>query len=93
MKLNRIRVCLLLACTLAGIFWHDHALAYDPTVDTSLRRSKNALLTQRTELLDACDKRKAQIDQMQLELDRLQGYVRDTDRTLRDIDIALSRIN
>jgi hypothetical protein len=91
-KLNRILVCILL---LAGVLIipgeHDRATAYDTTVIASLKKSKDALLTQKNELLDACDKRKAQVDQLQQEIDRLQGYIRDTDRTLRDIDIALSR--
>ena len=91
MKLNRIQVCLLLACTFGSLGWYGHALAYDREVSVSLRRSKDALLTQRAELLDACDRRKGQIYQLQQEVDRLQGYIRDTDRTLRDIDIALSR--
>ncbi len=93
MKPTRIQFSILALCVLAGLGLHHNARAYDPQVSTSLKKSKDALLAQRAELLDACDKRKAQITQLEQEIDRLQGYIRDTDRTLKDIDIALSRNN
>jgi hypothetical protein len=90
-KFNRIQLYLSLGCTLGLIGWCG-AAAYDSSVTSSLLHSKDALLTQRAELLDAYDKRKAQIAQIQSEIDRLQGYIQDTDRTLRDIDIALRNV-
>lgn len=93
MKYFRILELLLIACLLVLPGWLGYAtaLAYDSSVSSSLRRSKDALLAQRSELLDACDKRKSQLNQLQQEIDRLERYIRDTDRTLQDIDVALSR--
>jgi len=92
-KATRTQFLILALCVLAGFGLHNNARAYDPQVSTSLKKSKDALLAQRTELLDACDKRKTQITQIEQEIDRLQGYIRDTDRTLKDIDVALTRNN
>lgn len=94
MRLKHVRFLVMLVFAFLILGWQRHATAaYDTDVNNTLLRSKNALLTQRTELLAAADKKKDQITQLQLDVDRLQAYIRDTDRTLRDIDIALGRNN
>lgn len=81
-------VLLLLSCWISG-----SATAYDSEVVSNLKRSRDALLSQRSEIMGACDRVASQIDQLQQKLDRLRAYLRDTDVALRDVDQALRNAN
>ncbi len=65
------------------------ALAYDPKVESDLKYSRDALLKQRSELKAAIDRKGTQIVELQRDTDRLNAYLQDTDRALRNIDLAL----
>jgi hypothetical protein len=67
----------------------QQVVAYDPHVEADLRYSRDALLKQRAEIAASCDKKAAQIGQLQQDIDRLHTYMQDTDRALSSIDIAL----
>jgi len=67
----------------------QQVVAYDPHVAADLRYSRDALLKQRSEIAVACDKKSAQIVQLEQDIDRLHAYMQDTDRALGNIDIAL----
>jgi uncharacterized membrane-anchored protein YhcB (DUF1043 family) len=67
----------------------QRVVAYDSGVDADLQYSRNALLKQRSELATACDNKAAQIAQLQLDIDRLHTYMKDTDRALGSIEIAI----
>jgi hypothetical protein len=76
-------LCLLLAIVVQQV------AAYDPHVAADLQYSRDALLKQRSEIAATCDRKSAQIAQLQQDIDRLHTYLQDTDRALGSIDIAL----
>jgi hypothetical protein len=80
-----------LACTLGllSTMLFQKVIAFDPHVSADLNYSRNALLKQRSELEGACEMKAQQITQLQSDIDRLHTYLKDTDRALSNIDIAL----
>jgi len=75
-------------CLLSTLLW-QRAVAYDSQVEGNLKYSRDALLKQRSEIEAACDRKAAQVAQLQSEIDRFHRYLQDTDRSLRNIDSAL----
>jgi 3-methyladenine DNA glycosylase Tag len=67
----------------------QRAVAYDSHVEGNLKYSRDALLKQRSEIEAVCDRKAAQVAQLQSEIDRFHQYLEDTDRSLRNIDSAL----
>jgi hypothetical protein len=78
-------------CTVfaGAIFAFQAARAYDIGVEADLKYSRDALLKQRGEIQLAVARKTAQIAESQSEVDRLQAYLQDTDRALRNVDLAL----
>lgn len=71
-------------------FWlGGSATAYESDVVYNLRKTRDALLTQRNELSNASYRISAQIAQLQQQLDRINAYMRDTDAALRDVETSL----
>jgi hypothetical protein len=65
------------------------SFAQGSTLAGNLFRSRDALLTQKSELESASDRIDKQMAELARQQDRIQNYLRDTDRALKDIDIAL----
>ena len=67
----------------------EAAAAYDPRIEQDLRRSRDALLTQKDELERAGNSIDDKVSELQKQRERIDYYLRDTDRALRNIDAAL----
>ena len=65
------------------------AVAYDGQVVANLKRSRDALLTQKTELENAEHRIDEQVIELHRQREQLDAYLRDTDRALRDVETAL----
>ncbi len=68
------------------------SLAYGQSsqqVYNSLVRSRDALLDQRKYLQSEADRLSQQVQLMQQKLDRVNAYMRDNDRALRDVETAM----
>ncbi len=61
----------------------------DTDVAYNLKRTRDALLGQRQELLNAQHAVEIQLNQLQQRNDRINAYLRDTDSSLRDVETAL----
>lgn len=61
----------------------------DTDVAYNLKRTRDALLGQRQELLNAQHAVEVQLNQLQQRNDRINAYLRDTDNSLRDVETAL----
>jgi len=77
---------IIVGCTING-----RATAYDSQVVNNLNRSRDALLDQRQHLLQQSDDIAARIDQLQRQEATIQGYLKDTENNLRDVEYALNR--
>lgn len=71
---------ILLVC---GVAQADTDVAYN------LKRTRDALLGQRQELLNAQHAVEVQLNELQQRNDRINAYLRDTDNSLRDVETAL----
>lgn len=58
-------------------------------VYNSLARSRDALLDQRKYLQTEADRLSQQVQLLQQKLDRVNAYMRDNDRALRDVETAM----
>jgi prefoldin subunit 5 len=67
------------------------AFAQNTQVYNSLAKSRDALLDQRTYLQSEADKVSQQLDALQQKMERVNGYLRDNDRALRDVEAAMRR--
>lgn len=67
------------------------AFAQNTQVYNSLAKSRDALLDQRTYLQTEADKVSQQLDALQQKMERVNGYLRDNDRALRDVEAAMRR--
>jgi hypothetical protein len=63
--------------------------AYDPMVVDRLERSRDALLDQKTALEQSDRNLGDTIDELSRKRDRVQTYLRDTDKALLEVDLAL----
>ncbi|HEY9784307.1 MAG TPA: hypothetical protein V6D17_02825 [Candidatus Obscuribacterales bacterium] len=82
--------CRLFSICLVVFSWSaGSATAYESDVVYNLRKSRDALLSQRQELLNASARISQQILQLQQQNDRINAYLRDTDAALRDVEISL----
>lgn len=68
---------------LGGVAQADTDVAYN------LKRTRDALLGQRQELLNAQHAVEVQLNELQQRNDRINAYLRDTDTSLRDVETAL----
>ncbi len=68
------------------------ASGYDPYVYDNLQRSRDALLSQKTELQRAYNDVASQVDKLQTKLTRLDSYLRQVDSSIKDVDNALAKI-
>jgi len=84
---SRFVVCSLIA----ALTWAGSAAAVDNTVIDNLKRSRDALLTQRQNLQESADAISRRIDELQHQLDSVNSYLRDTDSAIHDVDGALGR--
>ena len=69
-----------------------YVLAYSTQVVGNLQRTRDALLDQRTHLRSTADRIKLKINDLQKQLDVVNGYLADTERSLKDVEDALDRI-
>lgn len=67
------------------------ATAYDPGVYDNLQRTRDALLDQRKHLQDVYDQISTQISQLQQKQSRIDSYLGQNDRALRDVESAISK--
>lgn len=74
---------------LLSVLWGGSATAYDSEVVFNLKKTRDALLTQRDNLSNASYRVSTQIAQLQQQLDRINAYMRDTDAALRDVEVSL----
>jgi hypothetical protein len=65
------------------------AIAYDSLVTDRLERSRDALLDQKTRLEESDQRLGETIDELNVKRDRVKTYLRDTDESLREVEIAL----
>ncbi len=68
------------------------SLAYGQSsqqVYNSLAKSRDALLDQRKYLQSEADRLSQQVQLLQQKLDRVNAYMRDNDRALRDVETAM----
>lgn len=82
-----------IAATTAMAAWAGVAKAYDSYVLNNLKRSRDALLTQQSDLQRAYDETARQIDSLQNKLARIDGYLRQVDQALRDVNRAIDQAN
>ncbi len=81
----------ILAALAAAIFVFllgGYALA-ESDVYFNLKRTREALLAQRQELLNAQQAVQNQISELQRRNERIDAYLRDNDNSLRDVEYAL----
>ena len=91
MKISvKITILACSLCTLAG-FATGWVRAYDAATINNLNRSRDALLDQRNYLQQQADVVNKKIDSLQKQLDVINSYLRDNDRALRDVEVALNR--
>ena len=86
---------MILGAALALVFvqsWNG-ALAYDPYVLNNLKKSRDALLDQRSELQRAYDQNAQQIDVLQQKQARLDNYLKQIEQSLRDVNRAIDQSN
>ena len=74
----------------AGQLMSPKANAYSGVYD-NLQRTRDALLDQRKHLQEVYDQTSTQIDQLQQKLSRIDNYLNQNDRALRDVESALSK--
>lgn len=67
------------------------SIAANSQVYNSLARSRDALLDQRQYLQGEADRLGQRIAALQSQLDTVNGYLRDNDRALRDVETAMRR--
>jgi hypothetical protein len=67
------------------------SVAASSQVYNSLARSRDALLDQRQYLQGEADRLGQRITALQTQLDTVNGYLRDNDRALRDVETAMRR--
>jgi uncharacterized protein YlxW (UPF0749 family) len=65
------------------------AIAYDSMVVDRLERSRDALLDQKTQLEESDQRLGETIDELNRKRDRVQTYLRDTDKALMEVELAL----
>ena len=65
------------------------APGYDPYLQDNLKRSRDALLSQRAELKQAFGETQGQIDRLNQRLTRIDQYIKQVDQALDDLDAAL----
>ena len=65
------------------------APGYDPYLQDNLKRSRDALLSQRAELKQAFSDTQGQIDRLNQRLTRIDQYIKQVDQALDDVDAAL----
>jgi hypothetical protein len=70
------------------LFLGGYALA-ESDVYFNLKRTRDALLAQRQELLNAQEAVNTQMNELQRRSDRISAYLRDNDNSLRDVEGAL----
>ncbi len=71
-----------------GLAMGSNALA-ESDVYFNLKRTREALLAQRQELLNAQQAVQQQMGELQRRSDRIDSYLRDNDNSLRDVEGAL----
>jgi len=81
--------CLLLALlfSLAGV-----ARAYDQYAMNNLQRSRDALLQQQAELQRAYDDTARKVAQLQQALSRLDSYLDQNQKSIRDVEAAMNQL-
>lgn len=87
--------CLKVAYRLAFVLliWSSgYACAYDSYVATNLYKTRDALLDQRSHLQQKADDITRSINQLERQLNVVRGYLRDTDRNIRDVEDAIRRV-
>jgi uncharacterized coiled-coil DUF342 family protein len=84
-------VALLAVCSLC--WFSGRASAYNASIISSLSRSRDALLTQRSHLKDAAAETQTKIKEYSEKLDSINSYLLDTDNALRDVESAMARAN
>ena len=67
------------------------SVAANSQVYGSLQRSRDALLDQRNYLQGEANRLAVRISALQTQLDTVNGYLRDNDRALRDVETAMNR--
>ncbi len=67
------------------------AHAYGAEVLNNLRKTRDALLDQRSHLETNANAIKQKMDELGKRLDIVNGYLRETDNALRDVDDAIRR--
>lgn len=72
-------------------FISTQAKAYDSSVYNNLMRTRDALLQQRDYLRRSADETSKQLDQLQQKMGRINNYLDQNDKNLRDIDAALNQ--
>jgi uncharacterized coiled-coil DUF342 family protein len=80
----------VLAATLLQLI-SNQAGAYDSSVYNNLMRTRDALLQQRDYLRRSADETSKQLDQLQQKMARINNYLDQNDKNLRDIDAALGQ--
>lgn len=65
------------------------ASAYDSAVYNNLMKTRDALMQQRDYLRQAYDDTSKQIDALQQKMNRINSYLDQNDKNLRDLDTAL----
>lgn len=89
--LMAIEFLVLVSVGFAGLFSPAAVLAASSQVYNSLARSRDALLDQRQYLQGEADRLGQKITALQTQLDTVNGYLRDNDRALRDVETAMRR--
>ncbi len=82
-------LCIVTSIVLLTDIFTLAAVAYDGQVVANLKRSRDALLTQKTELESATHRIDEQVAELHRQHEQLDAYLRDTDRALRDVETAL----
>ena len=89
-KEKRFQILLLLFVALVS-FSLGNAQAYSTEVVNNLKRTRDALLDQRSHLDQNAANIKRKISEYERQLDVVNSYLRDTDNALRDVDDAIRK--
>ena len=89
--LNRLKLIIATTVITTATLVYGTASAYDAYTINNLKRSRDALLDQQTELQKAYDDTSRQVDTLQQKLTRINNYLNQINLSLRDVDRALDQ--
>ncbi len=86
---TRLTIPTLILLSFLPVILSQGSFAYDQQVYNNLLKSRDALLGQKNELQAAYDATQKEIDELNAKLGRIDGYMKQVNSSLKDVDTAL----